>query len=99
MRKKTQEDDSDTNSDNDEQQTTAPIHMPDPVHMPKQENEMPLQRIYLKMKYKLEDPTPLIQIIQYKIIQNMQTLTMKCLKKCQMPNLNLLLQIQMLILH
>ena len=38
-----QEDDSDTNSDNDEQQTTAPTHMPDPVHMPKQENEMPLQ--------------------------------------------------------
>ena len=38
-----QEDDSDTNSDNDEEQNTAPIHMPDPVHMPKQENEIPLQ--------------------------------------------------------
>ena len=32
-------DDSDTNSENDEQQNTAPI--PDPIHMPKQENEMP----------------------------------------------------------
>ena len=38
-----QEDDSDTNSDSNEEQTTAPAHMPDPVHMPKQENEMPLQ--------------------------------------------------------
>ena len=38
-----QDDDSDTNSDNDEEQNTAPIHMPDPVHMPKQENEIPLQ--------------------------------------------------------
>ena len=55
------------------------------------------KRIYLKMKHKLKDPIPLIQIIQYKIIQNMQTLTMKCLKKCHMPNLNLLLQMQMQI--
>ena len=36
-----QDDDSDTTSENDEQQNTAPIHMPDPIHMPKQENEMP----------------------------------------------------------
>ena len=87
-------DDSDTNSEDDEQQNTAPI--PDPIHMPKQENEMH-KRTYLKMKHKLKDPTPLIQIIQYKIIQNMQTPTMKCLKKCHMPNLNLLLQMQMQI--
>ena len=38
-----QEDDSDTNSDYNEEQTPAPTHMSDPVHMPKQENEMPLQ--------------------------------------------------------
>ena len=29
-----QDDDSDTNSENDEQQNTAPTHMPDPIHMP-----------------------------------------------------------------
>ena len=36
-------DDSDTNSEDDEQQNTAPI--PDPIHMPKQENEMPQEDI------------------------------------------------------
>ena len=36
-------DDSDTNSEEDEQQNTAPI--PDPIHMPKQENEMPQEDI------------------------------------------------------
>ena len=40
-----QDDDSDTNSENDEQQNTAPIHMPDPIHMPKPENEMPQEDI------------------------------------------------------
>ena len=40
-----QDDDSDTNSEDDEQQNTAPIHMPDPIHMPKQENEMPQEDI------------------------------------------------------
>ena len=40
-----QDDDSDTNSENDEQQNTAPTHMPDPIHMPKQENEMPQEDI------------------------------------------------------
>ena len=40
-----QDDDSDTNSESDEQQNTAPIHMPDPIHMPKQENEMPQEDI------------------------------------------------------
>ena len=36
-------DDSDTNSEDDEQQNTAPI--PDPIHMPKQENEIPQEDI------------------------------------------------------
>ena len=40
-----QDDDSDTNSENDEQQNTAPTYMPDPIHMPKQENEMPQEDI------------------------------------------------------
>ena len=40
-----QDDDSDTNSENDEQQNTAPTHMPDPIHMPKPENEMPQEDI------------------------------------------------------
>ena len=40
-----QDDDSDTNSEDDEQQNIAPIHMPDPIHMPKQENEMPQEDI------------------------------------------------------
>ena len=40
-----QDDDSDTNSENDEQQSTAPTHMPDTIHMPKQENEMPQEDI------------------------------------------------------
>ena len=40
-----EDDDSDTNSENDEQQNTAPTHMPDPIHMPKQENEMPQEDI------------------------------------------------------
>ena len=40
-----QDDDSDTNSESDEQQNTAPTHMPDPIHMPKQENEMPQEDI------------------------------------------------------
>ena len=35
-------DDSDTNSEDDEQQNTAPI--PDPIHMPKQENETQVER-------------------------------------------------------
>ena len=43
-----QEDDSDTNSKNNNeeknpQQNTAPISIPDPIHMPKQENELPPQ--------------------------------------------------------
>ena len=37
-----QEDDSDTNSENNEEQYTVPTSIPDPVHMPKRENEMPL---------------------------------------------------------
>ena len=37
------DEDSDTNSEEDEQQNTAPI--PDPIHMPKQENEMPQEDI------------------------------------------------------
>ena len=40
-----QDDDSDTNSEDDEQQNTAPTHMPDPIHMPQQENEMPQEDI------------------------------------------------------
>ena len=40
-----QDDDSDTNSEDDEQQNTAPIHMPDPIHMPQPENEMPQEDI------------------------------------------------------
>ena len=51
-----QEDDSDTNSDNDEQQTTAPTHMPDPVHMPKQENEMPSQEDIPQNETQIERP-------------------------------------------
>ena len=41
------DEDSDTNSENenDEQQNTAPTQMPDPIHMPKQENEMPQEDI------------------------------------------------------
>ena len=35
-----QDDDSDTNSENEEQQNTGPTHILDPIHMPKQENEM-----------------------------------------------------------
>ena len=38
-----QEDDSDTNSENNEEQNITPTSIPDPVHMPKQENEIPLQ--------------------------------------------------------
>ena len=40
-----QDDDSDTNSEDDEQQNTGPTHIPDPIHMPKQENEMPQEDI------------------------------------------------------
>ena len=40
-----QDDDSDTNSENEEQQNTGPTHIPDPIHMPKQENEMPQEDI------------------------------------------------------
>ena len=38
-----EEDYDDSNSENEEQQNTAP--MPDPIHMPKQENEMPQEDI------------------------------------------------------
>ena len=40
-----QDDDSDTNSENDEQQNIAPTHIPDPIHMPQQQNEMPQEDI------------------------------------------------------
>ena len=40
-----EDDDSDTNSENEEQQNTGPTHIPDPIHMPQQENEMPQQGI------------------------------------------------------
>ena len=40
-----QDDDSDTNSENEEQQNTGPTHIPDPIHMPQQENEMPQEDI------------------------------------------------------
>ena len=41
------DDDSDTNSENenDEQQNIAPTHMPDPIHMPQPQNEMPQEDI------------------------------------------------------
>ena len=41
------DEDSDTKSENenDEQQNTAPTQMPDPIHMPKRENEMPQEDI------------------------------------------------------
>ena len=35
--------DDDSDSDNNEEQSTAPTHLSDPIHMPKQENEMPSQ--------------------------------------------------------
>ena len=101
-----QEDDSDTNSENDNeeqnpQQNIAPIPIPDPIHMPKQEMKCYPKRTYLKMKMKMKDHIPQIQIIQSKIIQNLQTQIfhwMKYLNNNKMTNPNLVLQIQTSIL-
>ena len=51
-----QDDDSDTNSENDEQQNTAPTHMPDPIHMPKPENEMPQKEDIPQNETQIERP-------------------------------------------
>ena len=88
--------DDDSDSDNNEEQTTAPTHLPDPVHMPKQENEMPLQEDIPQNEKQNERPhtpdNPIHDNTEY------ANPNYEMPEESQMPNPNLLFQLQMLIL-